>query len=67
MGLRDKLRSIKKILKDPQGWTEAHGTRMNVEYARHSKVEVTELAREDASKKEAEKKEAEKKEAEKKE
>ena len=35
MGLRDKLRSVKKFLKDPQGWTEGHGTHMNAEYAKY--------------------------------
>ncbi len=35
MGLKDRLRSVKRFLKDPQGWTESHGNRMNAEYARH--------------------------------
>lgn len=35
MGLRDKLRSVRRFLKDPQGWTESHGAHMNAEYARY--------------------------------
>jgi hypothetical protein len=34
MGLRDKLRSVKRFLQDPQGWTEGHGGHMNAEYAK---------------------------------
>jgi hypothetical protein len=39
MGLRDKLRSVKKFLKDPQAWTEGHGSTMNAEYAKYGTPE----------------------------
>ncbi len=35
MGLRSKIKAIKRLLKDPQGWTEAHGSHMSSEYAKH--------------------------------
>ncbi len=35
MGLRDKLKSVKRFLQDPQGWTESHGSHMNAEYAKY--------------------------------
>jgi len=35
MGLRAKIKSVKRFLKDPQGWTEGHGSHMNAEYAKY--------------------------------
>ena len=40
MGIRSRLKAIKQFVKDPQGWTESHGSQMNVEYAKHSKSTV---------------------------
>lgn len=37
MGLRERLRSVKQFLKDPQGWSNRYIESMSAEYAKVQK------------------------------